>query len=77
MPPRRPEKNWHALDDKVCEMVHEQTLQLSKPMSVSELDTLLGGHRWLTKFLGNLPKTHNLIEDQVAKGTLKKVGQSK
>jgi len=75
MPPKRPEKNWHALDDKVCEMVHEQTLQLSEPISVSELDVLLGGHRWLTKFLGNLPRTRNLIQDQLTKGILKKVGQ--
>ncbi|WP_083870941.1 TnsD family Tn7-like transposition protein [Marinobacter santoriniensis] len=75
MPPQRPEKNWHALDEAVCEMIQERILQLSEPISVSELDILLGGHRWLTKFLGNLPKTQNLIKDQVAEGTLKKVGQ--
>lgn len=71
MPPQRPEKNWHALDEQVCEIINEQIPLLSRPISVSELDILLGGHRWLTKFIDKLPLTRGVIKAELVNGTLK------
>lgn len=49
--------NWQQRDIKLSARVHDILLSLDRKISKSELDKLLGGHEWLTKYEAKLPLT--------------------
>jgi hypothetical protein len=66
IPPRKfhPSVNWEARDLRLVDRV-----MLLKPIygSLSEIDRELGGHGWLLKYRGKLPKTLALARELIGK----------
>jgi hypothetical protein len=57
--------DWAVRDDELVKQIKLELTNIDTPISVTKLDTLVGGKKWLTRFISNLPATKQLIYELI------------
>jgi hypothetical protein len=53
--------DWSARDEELIERIKLEMKGCDTPISVTQLDNIIDGKKWLTRFISKLPKTRQLI----------------
>lgn len=53
--------NWQERDDKTEKKIAEILLNSASVISITKLDSLVGGKKWLTRFIEKLPNSRKII----------------
>ena len=57
--------DWAVRDDELVKKIKLEMTNVDTPISVTNLDGLTNGKKWLTRFISNLPETKQLIYELI------------
>jgi hypothetical protein len=68
--PIRQQCDWAARDNEAVIKINEVLIESIRAISITRLDNLIGGKRWLTRFIHKLPKSKQVIAKSIKNNKL-------